>query len=143
AEQKALAQLNFNKEQLQKAQTLAEQFSKLELAKKALSTHLEQQENNQVIVAQLDVATSAAKLNLPYVSWQNARKQAQDLKSRIQLLVRDCEQAGLALKQHTQVVEKADQEAKQIPQLNEQKYQLEITKSKLQEKSELGSQYAT
>lgn len=143
AEQEALGQLNQIKEQQQQAKALEEQFNKLASAERAIAAHLEQQESHQAIAAQIDVANSAAKLNLPYANWQSAKQQLSELTHRVALLTRECDQAAQEQKQSTSALKKAEEEAKQIPQLTDKQYQLETIKAKFAEKSELESQQSS
>lgn len=136
-ENKAQNDLALAKDEHQKALLITQQFSKLESAERALKAHLDQQEQHQCNVNRLEVASSAAKLNLPYANWQNARKQVDTLNNQIQGLNRECSQAESELAQHNQLLSKVEADAKQIPQFTDQQYQLETVKAKLLEKGEL------
>ncbi len=136
-EQKALSELNQTKERLQKAQTTVGQFEKLANAEKALVSHLELAEQVKLTEQQLNVANSTYKLNLPYSNWQNARKHSLQLESQINQLSQDVVKSAEELKQQSLHVAQAQEQAKAIPLLTEQQFQLETIKAKLLEKAEL------
>ncbi|MFN1617738.1 AAA family ATPase [Vibrio rotiferianus] len=136
-EQESLAQLNAVKTELQKAEALSNEFKKREQAEIALKQHLEQSVAVSSRQLQLDNAKKASKVELPYVSLQNASKQTQELEQKVAKLSQDLTVANDAVKSKEGVLKTAKEQAAQLPKLTEQKYQLEGMKGQLVEKSEL------
>lgn len=136
-EQEFLAQLNAVKTELQKAEALSNEFKKREQAEIALKQHLEQSDAVSLRQLQLDNAKKASKVELPYVTLQNASKQMQELEQKVAKLSQDLTVANDAVKSKEGALQTAKEQAAQLPKLTEQQYQLEGMKGKLVEKSEL------
>ncbi|HDM8212579.1 TPA: SMC family ATPase [Vibrio harveyi] len=136
-EQESLAQLNAVKTELQKAEALSNEFKKREQAEIALKQHLEQSDAVSSRQLQLDNAKKASKVELPYVTLQNASKQTQELEQKVAKLSQDLTVANDAVKSKEGALQTAKEQAAQLPKLTEQQYQLEGMKGKLVEKSEL------
>ncbi|MGR5212359.1 AAA family ATPase [Vibrio rotiferianus] len=136
-EQESLAQLNAVKTDLQKAEALNNEFKKREQAEIALKQHLEQSDAVSSRQLQLDNAKKASKVELPYVTLQNASKQTQELEQKVAKLSQDLTVANDAVKSKEGALQTAKEQAAQLPKLTEQQYQLEGMKGKLVEKSEL------
>ncbi|MFZ8770916.1 SMC family ATPase [Vibrio harveyi] len=136
-EQESLAQLNAVKTELQKAEALSNEFKKREQAEIALKQHLEQSDAVSSRQLQLDNAKKASKVELPYVTLQNASKQTQELEQKVAKLSQDHTVANDAVKSKEGALQTAKEQAAQLPKLTEQQYQLEGMKGKLVEKSEL------
>ncbi|MET2949544.1 SMC family ATPase [Vibrio owensii] len=136
-EQESLAQLNAVKTELQKAEALSNEFKKREHAEIALKQHLEQSDAVSSCQLQLDNAKKASKVELPYVTLQNASKQTQELEQKVAKLSQDLTVANDAVKSKEGALQTAKEQAAQLPKLTEQQYQLEGMKGKLVEKSEL------
>lgn len=136
-EQESLAQLNAVKTELQKAEALSNEFKKCEQAEIALKQHLEQSDAASSRQLQLDNAKKASKVELPYVTLQNASKQTQELEQKVSKLSQDLTVANDAVKSKEGALQTAKEQAAQLPKLTEQQYQLEGMKGKLVEKSEL------
>ncbi|WP_010452243.1 AAA family ATPase [Vibrio rotiferianus] len=136
-EQESLAQLNAVKTDLQKAEALSNEFKKREQAEIALKQHLEQSDAVSSRQLQLDNAKKASKVELPYVTLQNASKQTQELEQKVAKLSQDLTVANDAVKSKEGALQTAKEQAAQLPKLTEQQYQLEGMKGKLVEKSEL------
>lgn len=136
-EQESLAQLNAVKTELQKAEALSNEFKKREQAEIALKQHLEQSHAVSSRQLQLDNAKKASKVELPYVTLQNASKQTQELEQKVAKLSQDLTVANDAVKSKEGALQTAKEQAEQLPKLTEQQYQLEGMKGKLVEKSEL------
>ena len=136
-EQESLAQLNAVKTELQKAEALSNEFKKREQAEIALKQHLEQSDAVLSRQLQLDNAKKASKVELPYVTLQNASKQTQELEQKVAKLSQDLTVANDAVKSKEGALQTAKEQAAQLPKLTEQQYQLEGMKGKLVEKSEL------
>ncbi|MHA2827712.1 AAA family ATPase [Vibrio harveyi] len=136
-EQESLAQLNAVKTELQKAEALSNEFKKREQAEIALKQHLEQSDAVSSRQLQLDNAKKANKVELPYVTLQNASKQTQELEQKVAKLSQDLTVANDAVKSKEGALQTAKEQAAQLPKLTEQQYQLEGMKGKLVEKSEL------
>lgn len=136
-EQESLAQLNAVKTELQKAEVLSNEFKKREQAEIALKRHLEQSDAVSSRQLQLDNAKKASKVELPYVTLQNASKQTQELEQKVAKLSQDLTVANDAVKSKEGALQTAKEQAAQLPKLTEQQYQLEGMKGKLVEKSEL------
>ncbi|TMX43716.1 SMC family ATPase [Vibrio rotiferianus] len=136
-EQESLAQLNTVKTDLQKAEALSNEFKKREQAEIALKQHLEQSDAVSSRQLQLDNAKKASKVELPYVTLQNASKQTQELEQKVAKLSQDLTVANDAVKSKEGALQTAKEQAAQLPKLTEQQYQLEGMKGKLVEKSEL------
>ncbi|MEH0712403.1 SMC family ATPase [Vibrio owensii] len=136
-EQESLAQLNAVKTELQKAEALSNEFKKREQAEIALKQHLEQSDAVSSRQLQLDNAKKASKVELPYVTLQNASKQTQELEQKVAKLSQDLTVANEAVKSKEGALQTAKEQAAQLPKLTEQQYQLEGMKGKLVEKSEL------
>ncbi|HDM8234035.1 TPA: SMC family ATPase [Vibrio campbellii] len=136
-EQEFLAQLNAVKTELQKAEALSNEFKKREQAEIALKQHLEQSDAVSSRQLQLDNAKKASKVELPYVTLQNASKQTQELEKKVAKLSQDLTVANDAVKSKEGALQTAKEQAAQLPKLTEQQYQLEGMKGKLVEKSEL------
>lgn len=136
-EQEFLAQLNAVKTELQKAEALSNEFKKREQAEIALKQHLEQSDAVSSRQLQLDNAKKASKVELPYVTLQNASKQTQELEQKVAKLSQDLTVANDAVKSKEGALQTAKEQAAQLPKLTEQQYQLEGMKGKLVEKSEL------
>ena len=136
-EQESLAQLNAVKTELQKAEALSNEFKKREQAEIALKRHLEQSDAVSSRQLQLDNAKKASKVELPYVTLQNASKQTQELEQKVAKLSQDLTVANDAVKSKEGALQTAKEQAAQLPKLTEQQYQLEAMKGKLVEKSEL------
>ncbi|WP_104027020.1 AAA family ATPase [Vibrio jasicida] len=136
-EQESLAQLNAVKTELQKAEALSNEFKKREQAEVALKQHMEQSDAVSSRQLQLDNAKKASKVELPYVTLQNASKQTQELEQKVAKLFQDLTVANDAVKSKEGALQTAKEQAAQLPKLTEQQYQLEGMKGKLVEKSEL------
>lgn len=136
-EKESLAQLNAVKTELQKAEALSNEFKKREQAEIALKQHLEQSDAVSSRQLQLDNAKKASKVELPYVTLQNASKQTQELEQKVAKLSQDLTVANDAVKSKEGALQTAKEQAAQLPKLTEQQYQLEGMKGKLVEKSEL------
>lgn len=136
-EQESLAQLNAVKTELQKAEALSNEFKKREHAEIALKQHLEKSDAVSSRQLQLDNAKKASKVELPYVTLQNASKQTQELEQKVAKLSQDLTVANDAVKSKEGALQTAKEQAAQLPKLTEQQYQLEGMKGKLVEKSEL------
>ncbi|EOD9423857.1 AAA family ATPase [Vibrio harveyi] len=136
-EQESLAQLNAVKTELQKAEALSNEFKKREQAEIALKQHLEQSDAVSSRQLQLDNAKKASKVELPYVTLQNASKQTQELEQKVAKLSQDLTVTNDAVKSKEGALQTAKEHAAQLPKLTEQQYQLEGMKGKLVEKSEL------
>ncbi|MFV8439106.1 AAA family ATPase [Vibrio owensii] len=136
-EQESLAQLNAVKTELQKAEALSNEFKKREHAEVALKQHLEQSDAVSSRQLKLDNAKKASKVELPYVTLQNASKQTQELEQKVAKLSQDLTVANDAVKSKEGALQTAKEQAAQLPKLTEQQYQLEGMKGKLVEKSEL------
>ncbi|WP_104025795.1 AAA family ATPase [Vibrio hyugaensis] len=136
-EQESLAQLNAVKAELQKAEALSNEFKKREQAEIALKQHLEQSDAVSSRQLRLDNAKKANKIELPYVTLQNASKQTHELEQKVAKLSQDLTVANEAVKAKEGALQTAKEQAAQSPKLTEQQYQLESTKGKLVEKSEL------
>ncbi|MGR5109791.1 AAA family ATPase [Vibrio jasicida] len=136
-EQESLAQLNAVKTELQKAEALRNEFKKREQAEVALKQHLEQSDAVSSRQLQLDNAKKASKVELPYVTLQNASKQTQELEQKVAKLSQDLTVANDAVKSKEGALQTTKEQAAQLPKLTEQQYQLEGMKGKLVEKSEL------
>ncbi|CAE6955524.1 COG0419 ATPase involved in DNA repair [Vibrio sp. B1ASS3] len=136
-EQESLAQLNAVKTELQKAEALSNEFKKREQAEIALKQHLEQSDAVSSRQLQLDNAKKASKVELPYVTLQNASKQTQELEQKVAKLSQDLTVANDAVKSKEGALQTAKEQAAQLPKLTEQQYQLEGMKVKLVEKAEL------
>ena len=136
-EQDSLAQLNAVKTELQKAEALSNEFKKREQAEIALKRHLGQSDAVSSRQLQLDNAKKASKVELPYVTLQNASKQTQELEQKVAKLSLDLTVANDAVKSKEGALQTAKEQAAQLPKLTEQQYQLEGMKGKLVEKSEL------
>jgi len=136
-EQESLAQLNAVKTELQKAEALSNEFKKREQAEIALKQHLEQSDAVSTRQLQLDNAKKASKVELPYVTLQNASKQMQELEQKVAKLSQDLTVANDAVKSKEGALQTAKEQAAQLPKLTEKQYQLEGMKGKLVEKSEL------
>lgn len=136
-EQESLAQLNAVKTELQKAEALSNEFKKREHAEIALKQHLEKSDAVSSRQLQLDNAKKASKVELPYVTLQNASKQMQELEQKVAKLSQDLTVANEAVKSKEGALQTAKEQAAQLPKLTEQQYQLEGMKGKLVEKSEL------
>ncbi|MFH0290419.1 AAA family ATPase [Vibrio owensii] len=136
-EQESLAQLNAVKTELQKAEALSNEFKKREHAEIALKQHLKKSDAVSSRQLQLDNAKKASKVELPYVTLQNASKQTQELEQKVAKLSQDLTVANDAVKSKEGALQTAKEQAAQLPKLTEQQYQLEGMKGKLVEKSEL------
>ncbi|NDJ79590.1 SMC family ATPase [Vibrio campbellii] len=136
-EQESLVQLNAVKTELQKAEALSNEFKKREQAEIALKQHLEQSDAVSSRQLQLDNAKKASKVELPYVTLQNASKQTQELEQKVAKLSQDLTVTNDAVKSKEGALQTAKEQAAQLPKLTEQQYQLEGMKGKLVEKSEL------
>ncbi|MGR5520149.1 AAA family ATPase [Vibrio sp. PNB22_4_2] len=136
-EQESLAQLNTVKTDLQKAEALSNEFKKREQAEIALKQHLQQSDAISFRQLQLDNAKKASKIELPYVTLQNASKQTHELEQKVAKLSQDLTVADEAVKAKEGALQTAKEQAAQLPKLTEHQYQLESMKGKLVEKSEL------
>lgn len=136
-EQESLAQLNAVKTELQKAEALSNEFKKREQAEIAFKQHLEQSDAVSSRQLLLDNAKKASKVELPYVTLQNASKQTQELEKKVAKLSQDLTVANDTVKSKEGALQTAKEQAAQLPKLTEQQYQLEGMKGKLVEKSEL------
>ncbi|MGR5452944.1 AAA family ATPase [Vibrio alfacsensis] len=136
-EQESLAQLNTVKTDLQKAEALSNEFKKREQAEIALKQHLQQSDAISFRQLQLDNAKKASKIELPYVTLQNASKQTHELEQKVAKLSQDLTVADETVKAKEGALQTAKEQAAQLPKLTEHQYQLESMKGKLVEKSEL------
>ncbi|EMK3392688.1 SMC family ATPase [Vibrio parahaemolyticus] len=141
-EQESLAQLNAVKTEIQRAETLSNEFKKREQAEASLHLHLQQTETISARQLQLDNAKKASRIELPYITLQNAAQQVQDLNQKVAVLSQDLKAADDVLKTKEQAFQQAKEQANRVPTLTEQQYQLESMKSKLVEKVELDSAIA-
>ncbi|HAS6477791.1 TPA: AAA family ATPase [Vibrio parahaemolyticus] len=141
-EQESLAQLNAVKTEIQRAETLSNEFKKREQAEASLHLHLQQTETISARQLQLENAKKASRIELPYITLQNAAQQVQDLNQKVAVLSQDLKAADDVLKTKEQAFQQAKEQANRVPTLTEQQYQLESMKSKLVEKVELDSAIA-
>ncbi|HDU8574109.1 TPA: SMC family ATPase [Vibrio parahaemolyticus] len=141
-EQESLAQLNAVKTEIQRAETLSNEFKKREQAEASLHLHLQQTETISARQLQLENAKKASRIELPYITLQNAAQQVQDLNQKVAVLSQDLKAADDVLKTKEQAFQQAKEQANRVPRLTEQQYQLESMKSKLVEKVELDSAIA-
>lgn len=141
-EQESLAQLNAVKTEIQKAETLSNEFKKREQAEAALHLHLQQTETISARQLQLDNAKKASRIELPYITLQNAAQQVQDLNQKVAVLSQDLKAADDILNTKEQAFQQAKEQANRVSTLTEQQYQLESMKGKLVEKVELDSAIA-
>ncbi|PFG58277.1 exonuclease SbcC [Vibrio sp. ES.051] len=137
SEKASLDNLNNAKSKLQKAEALNEEFIKRDNAETALKRHLEHSDAIRVRQEQLKNAKSASKIELQYVSLQNAKEQAQELNQKITVLTESLSKAGLVVKEKEALLHTAKESAGKIPQLTQYQYQLEGMKDKLVEKANL------
>ncbi|EJG0479021.1 SMC family ATPase [Vibrio alginolyticus] len=138
-EQAALDKLNTAKSELQKAETLNGEFSKREQAESALKLHLEHSDSIKARQQQLENAKNANKIELPYISLQNAKAQTQELRQKIVALKESLEKAHVVAREQENLQQSAKEAAAKVPQLTQLQYQLESTKNKLVEKDNLES----
>ncbi|EKK7175853.1 SMC family ATPase [Vibrio sp. Vb1574] len=138
-EQAALDKLNTAKSELQKAETLNGEFSKREQAESALKLHLEHSDSIKARQQQLENAKNANKIELPYISLQNAKAQTQELGQKIVALKESLEKAHVVAREQENLQQSAKEAAAKVPQLTQLQYQLESTKNKLVEKDNLES----
>ena len=141
-EQESLAQLNAVKTEIQRAETLSNEFKKREQAEASLHLHLQQTETISARQLQLENAKKASRIELPYIKLQNAAQQVQDLNQKVAVLSQDLKAADDVLKTKEQAFQQAKEQANRVPRLTEQQYQLESMKGKLVEKVELDSAIA-
>ncbi|ARP00755.1 exonuclease subunit 2 [Vibrio alginolyticus] len=138
-EQAALDKLNTAKSELQKAETLNGEFSKREQAESALKLHLEHSDSIKARQQQLENAKNANKIELPYISLQNAKAQTQELRQKIVALEESLEKANVVAREQENLQQSAKEAAAKVPQLTQLQYQLESMKNKLVEKDNLES----
>ncbi|MDF5528174.1 SMC family ATPase, partial [Vibrio parahaemolyticus] len=138
-EQAALDKLNTAKSELQKAETLNGEFSKREQAESALKLHLEHADSIKARQQQLENAKNANKIELPYISLQNAKAQTQELRQKIVALEESLEKANVVAREQENLQQSAKKAAAKVPQLTQLQYQLESMKNKLVEKDNLES----
>ncbi|EEZ82172.1 putative nuclease sbcCD subunit C [Vibrio alginolyticus 40B] len=138
-EQAALDKLNTAKSELQKAETLNGEFSKREQAESALKLHLEHSDSIKARQQQLENAKNANKIELPYISLQNAKAQTQELRQKIVALKESLEKAHVVAREQENLQQSAKEAAAKVPQLTQLQYQLESMKNKLVEKDNLES----
>ncbi|MBS9917795.1 AAA family ATPase [Vibrio alginolyticus] len=138
-EQAALDKLNTAKSELQKAETLNGEFSKREQAESALKLHLEHSDSIKARQQQLENAKNANKIELPYISLQNAKAQTQELRQKIVALKESLEKAHVVASEQENLQQSAKEAAAKVPQLTQLQYQLESMKNKLVEKDNLES----
>ena len=142
SEQASLEVLNSIKSELQKAQALAGEFTRREQAEVALKTHLENTEEIAVRQEQLDRAKSACKIELQYVSLQNAKTQSHQLSQKVTVLSQNLTEATNVVMGKEAELKAAKQNAEQVPQLTQLQFNLEAMKEKLIEKSDLEAKIA-
>ncbi|EGQ9712661.1 SMC family ATPase [Vibrio alginolyticus] len=138
-EQAALDKLNTAKSELQKAETLNGEFSKREQAESALKLHLEHSDSIKARQQQLENAKNANKIELPYISLQNAKAQTQELRQKMVALKESLEKAHVVAREQENLQQSAKEAAAKVPQLTQLQYQLESMKNKLVEKDNLES----
>lgn len=136
-EQASLDKLNVAKSELQKAETINGEFSKREQAENALKLHLEHSDSIKVRQQQLENAKNANKIELPYVSLQNAKTQTQELRQKIVALKESLDKANAVTKEKENLQQSAKEASAKVPQLTQLQYQLENMKDKLVEKANL------
>ncbi|MDF5372065.1 SMC family ATPase, partial [Vibrio parahaemolyticus] len=124
---------------MQKAETLNGEFSKREQAESALKLHLEHSDSIKARQQQLENAKNANKIELPYISLQNAKAQTQELRQKIVALEESLEKANVVAREQENLQQSAKEAAAKVPQLTQLQYQLESMKNKLVEKDNLES----
>ncbi|MGP8307841.1 AAA family ATPase [Vibrio sp. YIC-376] len=142
SEQAALETLNRIKSELQKAQALSGEFTRREQAEASLELHLENTEAINARHEQLDRAKSASKIELQYVSLQNAKTQSQELTHKITALSQNLTDAANVVTGKETELKNAKQNAEQVPQLTQSQFNLEGMKEKLIEKADLEAKIA-
>ncbi|MCW8335605.1 AAA family ATPase [Vibrio paucivorans] len=120
--------------ELQKAQALNQEFAKYSNAQASLKQHLYEQEQVQVWQSRLALANQANKLELAYVTRQNAEKQFTELSQQDQKLKVRVTNAKAELTEAETQQEKASEESNQLPHLSEQLFRIEQVKTKWSEK---------
>ena len=139
-EQAQRDKVNLVQSQLQKAQSLIEQFTKLEASKESLISH----QNNRFAMDDLDskikFALQARKLAVTYSSLQSALKQHAEFESNIATIEQRQTDAEQQRKNSLQQLDIAQKNAEQLTSLSELGYQLEQVKVRLGEKAELEQQ---
>jgi exonuclease SbcC len=136
-EQASLEKLNNIKSELQKAQALSGEFTRREQAESSLNLHLEHTAAISARQEQLDRAKSASKIELQYVSLQNAKTQSQELTHKITTLSQNLTDATNVVTGKETELQNAKQNAEQVPQLTQSQFNLEGMKEKLIEKADL------
>ncbi|MDV6250079.1 SMC family ATPase [Vibrio sp. EA2] len=142
SEQACLEKLNNIKSELQKAQALSAEFTRRDQAEVELKLHLENTEAIAVRQGQLDRAKSASKIELQYVSLQNAKAQSQQLTQKITSLSQNLTESANVVTGKEAELKTAKQNAEQVPRLTQLQFNLEAMKEKLIEKSDLEAKIA-
>ncbi|KJY84010.1 exonuclease SbcC [Vibrio galatheae] len=136
-EQSELDKLNRAKSELQKATALAEQFNRRAETQALLVTHQANKDSVDALESKLKLAHSAQKLDVAYNSKQSAAKQLAGFETKLAELKVQLGEALSVSKRDAQLAETAENDAQQIPTLNEALFKLEQVKAKLIEKADL------
>ncbi|AUI88271.1 exonuclease SbcC [Vibrio azureus] len=133
-EQEALAQLNRLKTDLQKAQAIRRDFAKRDQAEVSLNQHLQQEKHIAERKLQLDRAYKANQIEPPFINLQKSKQQVDELTAKVTSLTQTLSSAENIMASKESDCQKAKEQAKQIPALTEQQYQLDSMKSQWAEK---------
>ncbi|MFY2507020.1 AAA family ATPase [Vibrio pectenicida] len=132
-EKSSLDSLNQSKTQFEQSKMIADQFIKLDQSQSTLNAHFNEKEIINKRSAALELAQAAEKLNMPYQNWQSCLAQVKEFESKIGTFKLEHQQAQANLALCEQQLQKASLDSEQLPELNEQLFQLEQDRQKLEE----------
>ncbi|MCU8503621.1 SMC family ATPase [Vibrio vulnificus] len=135
-EKHALERYNSAKQSLSVAKALVDDFNKLALAKTNLDAHLAKNDQMHQLAQKLEQARQAQHLDAPYRQWKNTLNDVHVQQGKIEQLNVSLNTLLLQSNELEQQCFQAQKNAEQIPQLQQQTYELETVKSKLVEKAQ-------
>ncbi|NVD08039.1 SMC family ATPase [Vibrio sp. JPW-9-11-11] len=137
AEQAQRKRLDAAQREYQAAQTLCQQFTKLDTTQSALLNHQQNRPNIDKLSEQIAQAQRASKLEVIYSSVQSLHQQVATFTAKLTQLQQQRDEADQAHKQSLKALEHAQKQAEQVSGLSEQQFKLEQIKQKLAEKTQL------
>ena len=141
-EKTALHTLTQGKSELEKAKRVESEFAQLQGARQAHAEHIKRQPEIDEWQKKQVISHAAAKLELPYSDWKNSIKRSDELYKQVSdgQVVIGAAKAEQELA--TQAMQYAQEQAKPIPELNEQAVKLEGVREQLNQKVELQNKLA-
>ncbi|MGF1741824.1 SMC family ATPase [Vibrio profundum] len=141
-EKGALQVLTQGKSELEKAKRLESELAQRQGARQALAEHIKRQPEIDEWQKKQVIAHVAAKLELPYSDWKNSIKRSDELYKLVSIGQSALDAANAEQELSTKAMQNAQEQAKPVPELNEQAIKLEGIREQLNQKGELQNKLA-